>query len=331
MSSTEASPQPTTEQPVLVAGGSGFVGSHTVRALVAQGRQVRVLLRPTSKTAALEGLPVDIVHGDVTDPDSLQRAMTGCASVFYSVVDPRFWLTDPTPLYRNNVDGLVHAMDAVLAAGVERFIFTSTMGTLAVNPAGPVTEDMPFNWRDQATDYILARLQAEETFLRYCRDKGLPGVALCVANTYGPEDYQPTPHGKMLWDVARGKVRFAIDAGAPMVDIRDVAIAALQAEKYGRPGERYIIANEFISNREFYNMAAAEGGQKPVKVIPRSVAWGIAWVADGVLKLLRKKDYLLKPEAVFLSNVFQQLDKTARHAGSYTGSHGRWRTPCGTR
>jgi len=95
-----------------------------------------------------------------------------------------------------------------------------------------------------------------------------------------------------------------------MVDIRDVAIAALQAEKYGRPGERYIIANEFISNREFYNMAAAEGGQKPVKVIPRSVAWGIAWVADGVLKLLRKKDYLLKPEAVFLSNVFQQLDNS---------------------
>lgn len=298
------------EKPVLVAGASGFVGSHTARLLTKRGRQVRVLVRKTSNIEALEGLPVEICYGDVLDPESLLAATDGWGSVFYSVVDPRFWLSDTTPLYRNNVEGLVNAMDVALSCNVERFIFTSTMGTLGVNPAGPVTEDIEFNWRAKAPAYILARLEAENQLLAYCRDKGLPGVALCVANTYGPQDYQPTPHGKMLWDMANGKIGFTWDAGAPVVDIRDVAEAALLAEEYGRIGERYIIANKFLSNRDFYGMAAAVGGHKPPRVIPLSVAYAFTWVIEGVFKLLRRKDYLIRTDAIFLSNVFQELDNS---------------------
>lgn len=305
------------EKPVLVCGASGFVGSHTARLLVQQGRRVRVLLRRTSNAEAMQGLPVEMVHGDVLDPASLRAAMAGCASVFYSVVDPRFWLTDTTPIYRNNVEGLVNAMDAALACGVGRFIFTSTMGTLGVNPDGPVTEDMPFNWRDRASAYILARLEAENRFLAYCREKGLPGVALCVANTYGPEDYQPTPHGGALWETASGRMKVALDAGAPMVDIRDVAAAAVLAEQHGRSGERYIIANEFISNRDFYAMAAAERGNPPPKLIPLRLAYAIAWISERIFRLLGRKDYVVSTDAVFLSNVFQRLDngKARRELG----------------
>ena len=192
---------------VLVAGASGFVGSHIVRLLTERGRQVRVLLRKTSSLEALKELPVEVMYGDVLDPPSLRLAMQGCATVFHSVVDPRFWLTDQTPIYRNNVEGLVNAMDVALECGVERFIFTSTMGTLGLNPDGPVTEDIPFNWLDRAPPYIRARVEAENRLLAYCRDKGLPGVALCVANTYGPHDYQPTPHNGQLWHVASGNTK----------------------------------------------------------------------------------------------------------------------------
>lgn len=305
------------EKPVLVCGGSGFVGSHTVRLLCERGRKVRVLLRKTSKTQALDGLPVEIVHGDALDPASLRAAMNGCGSVFYSVVDPRFWLTDPTPIYRNNVEGVVNAMDAALACGIARFIFTSSMGTLGMNPDGPVTEDIPFNWRDRASPYILARLEAEERFLAYCRERGLPGVALCVANTYGPEDFGPTPHGKALWETARGAMKHTLDAGAPMVDIRDVAEAALLAETRGRLGERYIIAGEFISNRDLYTLATRECGNPPPKLIPLRTAYAIAWITERVLKLLRRKDFLVSTDAVFLSNAFQQMDngKARRELG----------------
>lgn len=298
------------EKPVLVAGASGFVGSHTVRALVEQGRNVRVLIRKTSNQEAFEDLSVQIFYGDVLDVESLKSAMDGCSSVFYSVVDARFWLTDSKPLYQNNVEGLVNAMEAALSCNIERFIFTSTMGTLGINPDGLVTEDIEFNWHDQASPYILARLQAEDQFFRFCREKGLPGVALCVANTYGPEDYQPTPHGNMLWLVASGKVRFTIEAAAPTVDIRDVADAALRAEKYGKIGERYIVANEFITNRDFYNLAATEGGHRPIRVIPHSVAYGVAWIAESALKLLRRKDFIVSTNAVFLSSAFKKMDNS---------------------
>ncbi|MDR3417219.1 MAG: NAD-dependent epimerase/dehydratase family protein [Nevskia sp.] len=296
------------EQPVLVTGASGFVGSHTARLLARRGRRVRVLLRKTSRTEALDGLPVERHYGDVLDPPSLHAAMAGCGSVFHCVVDPRFWLTDTTPMYRNNVEGLVNTMDTALACNIRRFIFTSSMGTLGLNADGPVTEEIEFNWRDRAPAYILIRLEAERRFLAYCRERGLPGVALCVANTYGPDDYQPTPHGRMLWDVARGKVRLTWEAGAPTVDIRDVAEAALLAEQRGRTGERYIIANEYISNRDFYTLAAAELGHKPPLVMPLPVAQLAASTIERVFKLLRRKDYLIRADAIFLSDVFREMD-----------------------
>ncbi len=296
------------QRPVLVAGASGFMGSHTAKQLLAQGRQVRILVRKSSNIEALQGLDIDVYYGDVSNPESLRQAMTGCESVFYSVLDPRFWLTDPTPLYRCNVDGLVNAMDAALACNLQKFIFTSTMGTLGFNPAGPVTEANEFNWHQQANPYILARLDAETRFLQYCRERNLPGVALCIANTYGPGDYQPTPHGGMLWAVASGKATRAMASSQPTVDIRDAAAAALLAEEHGRIGERYIIANEYISNRDFYDIATQYCSLKPIKLIPHQLAYAVAWVAERGFKLLGKKDYMISTDAVFLSGAFKAMD-----------------------
>lgn len=281
-----------------------------MRALVARGRKVRVLVRKTSKLEALEGLPVEVCYGDVLEPDTIRAAMEGCSSVFYSVVDPRFWLTDTTPLRRNNVDGLINAMDLALELGIERFVFTSTMGTLGINPDGPVTEDTPFNWLDRAPAYIRVRLEAEQRLLGYAKERGLPAMALCVANTYGPHDYQPTPHNGALWHTASKTGSVAMGASQPTVDIRDVAEAALLAERHGRVGERYIIANEFVSNREFFTMAAAHLGNPPPRIVPLPIAHVVAAISERICKLLGKRDYIISSDAVFLSNVFGELDNS---------------------
>lgn len=305
------------DKPALVAGGSGFCGSHIIRQLVERGRRVRVMVRKSSKQEAFAGLPVETVYGDVLDPESLKAAMAGCGTVFYAVLDPRFWLTDPAPIYRNNVDGVVNAMDAALECGVDRFVFVSTMGTLGLNPEGPVTEDIPFNWLDKAPTYIKARLEAENRVLACCRERGLPGIALCIANTYGPDDYGPTPHNHALWDVASGKMPVGIDVGQPTVDIRDAAEAALLAEERGRVGERYIIANEYVRNRDLYAMATAVLGNKPPRFLSYRTAYAIAWCVERVFKLLRKKDYLVSTKAMYLSDVFREMDhgKATRELG----------------
>ncbi|MBL9109945.1 MAG: NAD-dependent epimerase/dehydratase family protein, partial [Myxococcales bacterium] len=200
----------------LVLGANGFLGSHVVRALLDDGRSVRAMVRASSDTRSIDGLEVERVQGDVLDAASLAQAMRGCETVYHSVVDTRAWLRDPAPLRRVNVDGLRLSMDAALEAGVKRFVFTSTLGTIGLNPTGVATEVDAFNWADDAPAYILTRVEAETLFFQYCREKGLPGVACCVANTFGANDFAPTPHGKLLYDAARGLVpvswpgRFAI-------------------------------------------------------------------------------------------------------------------------
>jgi dihydroflavonol-4-reductase len=201
-------------------------------------------------------------------------------------------------------------MEAALANGVGRFIFTSTMGTLGRNPDGPVTEGIEFNWMDKAPPYIRSRRLAEDEFNRYCREKKLPGVALCISTTYGPQDYQPTPQGQMLWDTSQGRTRVVWEASQPIVDIRDAAEALLLAEKHGRIGERYIISSEYVSYRRFFGMIAERGGHAPPIVLPLSVAYAAAWLGESLLKLLRRRDYFVSRDAVFLSIAFGEMDSS---------------------
>src|SRR6266568_4702236 len=109
----------------LVIGASGFLGSHVTRHLASEGADVRVMVRPTSSTRAIDDLGVERHYGDIHDEAALRRAMSGCDVIYYCVVDARMWLRDPAPLFRTNVEGLRHVLDAAVAAGPDKFVFTS--------------------------------------------------------------------------------------------------------------------------------------------------------------------------------------------------------------
>lgn len=157
----------------LVMGASGYLGSHVTRQLVEQGADVRVWGRPTSASRAFADLPVAVTRyrGDLFDDEALQAAMCDVATVFYCIVDARAWLHDPTPLFRANVEALQHALDAAVKAGVERFIFCSTVGTIGHPGTGLATEETPHCWAHLGGAYITSRVDAENLVLRYRRER----------------------------------------------------------------------------------------------------------------------------------------------------------------
>lgn len=270
----------------LVIGASGFLGSHVTRQLVAAGDDVRVMLRRTSSTAGIDDLDVERRYGDVFDDAALRAAMAGCDVVYYCVVDARMWLRDPAPLFRTNVEGLRHVLDAALDADLKRFVYTSTTGALAISDSKPVTEVDPHNW-DQGGAYIEARVAGEDLLLSYARDKGLPGVAMCISTTYGPGDWAPTPHGSLIALVAKGRFPFYFDYSAEVVGIEDAARAMLLAAERGRNGERYIVSDRYMSIRELHEIAATAVGRRPPRIgIPMSVLRAGARVNDVTARVL---------------------------------------------
>jgi dihydroflavonol-4-reductase len=281
-------PDPCSASKKLVIGASGFLGSHVTRQLVEAGEDVRVMLRRTSSTNGIDDLAVERCYGDVFDDDALRAAMAGCDVVYYCVVDARMWLRDPAPLFKTNVEGLRHVLDAALGADLRKFVFTSTAGTLAISDDGPVTEDDPHNW-DQGGAYIEARVAAEKMVLSYARDRGLPAVAMCVSTTYGPGDWAPTPHGSLLAGVAAGRFPFYFGYSSEVVGIEDAARAMLLAAERGRNGERYIVSDRYMSVRELHSIAAtAVGGRPPAIGIPMAVMRAGARVNDVMARLLRR-------------------------------------------
>jgi dihydroflavonol-4-reductase len=303
----------------LVIGASGFLGSHVTRQLVERGERVRVLLRRTSSTVALDDLDVERHFGDIFDDDALRAAMVGCDDVYYCVVDTRAWLRDPAPLFRTNVEGLRHVLDAAADADLRRFVFTSTIGTIALSENGrPVTEDEPFNWADKGGGYIRSRVAAEQLVFQYVQERGLPAVALCVSNTYGSGDFQPTPHGSLLAAAAKGKMPVYFKGmSMEVVGVEDAARALILAAEKGRIGERYIISERFISARELYATAAEAGGTRSPRVgIPLNIMYALGFGGDIAATVLRR-DMLLSTQSVRLMHIMSPMDhgKAERELG----------------
>jgi nucleoside-diphosphate-sugar epimerase len=274
------------------------------------------MLRRTSSTKAIDDLDVERCYGDVFDDDALRAAMAGCDLVYYCVVDARMWLRDPEPLFRTNVEGLRHVLDAALDANLIKFVFTSTIGALAISDSRVVTEDDPHNW-DQGGAYIEARVAAEKMVMSYAHDKGLPAVAMCVANTYGPRDWGPTPHGSLLAQVATGRFPFYLDYSAETVGIEDAARAMLLAAEHGRSGERYIISDRYMSVRELHDIAATAVGRRPPQIgIPMPVLRAGARINDALARLLRR-DLQFAHAGIQMAELMSPLDhsKAERELG----------------
>ena len=222
----------------LVTGATGFVGSAVVRALLARGDAVRVLVRRGSDRANLAGLDVEPVEGDLTDPASLARAVAGCARVFHLAADYRIWVPDPQAMLAANVGGTTSLMLAAADAGVSRIVYCSSVAALGLTKDGtPADETTEVSEATVVGTYKKSKFRAEQAVLDLVRMRGLPAVIVNPAAPVGPRDIKPTPTGKMIADAATGRMPAYVETGLNIVHVDDVAAGHLLAAERGMIGE----------------------------------------------------------------------------------------------
>jgi dihydroflavonol-4-reductase len=193
----------------LVTGATGFIGWHVARRLLRRGHAVRALVRPTSKVHELD---LEVVNGDLRDSRSLERAVTGCGLVFHIAADYRLWAQDPAELYRSNVDGTRNLLKAAQLAGVERVVYTSTVGCIGIPKDGPGSEDVEVCLEQMTGAYKRSKFQAEQVAVEFSK-AGFPVVIVNPTAPMGDHDFKPTPTGKIVVDYLKGAMPAFVDTG----------------------------------------------------------------------------------------------------------------------
>jgi dihydroflavonol-4-reductase len=271
---------------VLVTGATGFVGAAVARRLLAAGDDVRVLVRAESDRRNIEALSVTTVTGDLADPSSLDRAVSGCRGVYHVAADYRLWVRDPAAMYRANVDGTRALLQAAGRAGVERVVYTSSVATLGTHADGtPADETTTATLDDMIGHYKRSKFMAEQAVDALAAD-GLPVVIVNPSTPVGPGDVKPTPTGRVIVDALTGRMPAYVDTGLNIVHVDDVADGHLLAYQRGTVGRRYVLGGDDMSLREILTECARIAGRRPPRVqLPHGAVLPIAYLAEGWARL----------------------------------------------
>jgi dihydroflavonol-4-reductase len=263
----------------FVTGATGFVGSHVARVLAEQGADLRLLVRSSSDPRNIQTLNADRVIGDLRDPLSIEKAMSGCDVVFHVAADYRLWVRDPQQMYLANVDGTRAVLEAARKNKVRRVVYTSSVATMGFTSNGrPADEDFPASLDNMIGHYKRSKFMAEEVALEAARG-GLEVVVVNPTTPVGEMDIKPTPTGRIVVDFLKKKFPAYVDTGLNLVDVTECARGYVAALEKGRTGERYILGGENLTLKEILDKLAAITGLPSPKVkLPYAVA-----LATGVV------------------------------------------------
>lgn len=291
----------------LVTGATGFLGSAVARALLDRGEAVRVLARKQSDRRNIDGLDVEVVEGDLNDPQSLRDALRGCAALYHAAADYRLWAKNPDELYKTNVNATRALLLSAAQAGVTRIVYTSSVATLGREPSGrPADEQTPVTVDNMTGHYKRSKFLAEEDVNRMVRDEKIPVVIVNPSTIIGPRDIRPTPTGRMVEEAARGKIPAFVDTGLNVVHVDDVATGHVQAFDHGQIGERYVLGGEDMMLREILEEIATLVGRAPPRIrLPRAAVLPIAYIAEFVAHMRNSRtEPLVTVDGIKMSKTF---------------------------
>jgi dihydroflavonol-4-reductase len=244
----------------VVTGGTGLVGNNVIRMLVDQGRRVRTLVRGRSGERELAGVAVERTIGDVTDPESVRRAVAGAAVVVHSAAMVHVGWRRLAEMRRVNVEGTRLVAEAARRTGA-RLVHVSSVNALGLTgDATPAHEETPFGNTIECP-YVVTKREAEQVVLDEVA-RGLDAVILNPVFMLGPWDWKPSS-GRMLLEVAAGRGVLAPPGSQHFGDSRDIAAGILSATTNGAAGRRYILGGHHLRFLDAWTLFAEVSGRRP--------------------------------------------------------------------
>jgi dihydroflavonol-4-reductase len=312
----------------FVTGATGFLGSHVARVLAEQGAELRLLVRPTSDLRNLEGLNADRVVGDLRDPGSIEKALSGCDVVFHVAADYRLWVRgrDSNEMYRSNVEGTRSLLEAARKQGVLRVVYTSSVATMGFTSGSSskngkiADEQSPVGIADMIGHYKRSKFMAEQVAIDAARS-GVDVVIVNPTTPIGERDIKPTPTGRIVLDFLKRKFPAYVETGLNLVDATECARGHVQALEKGRSGERYILGGENLTLKQILDrLAAITGLKSPTVKLPYIFAFAAGVVDEMVTGRLMGREPRATIDAVRMGRkmMFVSSAKAERGLG--------WRT-----
>jgi len=302
----------TSKKLVLVSGANGHLGNNLVRLLIKKGFSVRASIRNIKNKDCLKDLDCEVVQADITNKASFVKALQGIETFYAVGAAFKLWAKDPKKeIYDVNMQGTRNTIEAAAEAGVKRIVYVSSIAALDYTNL-PTKESYGYN-PDRRDMYYNSKNDGEQLAFQLAKEFGLELVSVMPGAMIGGEAFLPL-------NVSFGVLRLILNKQIPMdtkitlnwVDVKDVAWGCFLAAQKGRPGERYILANEkSMTITDTTKLAQKLYPELKLKVpgsVPKFVLYIIAGFMEFSAKLSGKPPLLTTKEIAMFSGLLQDFD-----------------------
>jgi dihydroflavonol-4-reductase len=274
----------------LVTGATGHIGNVVIRELLLRGQKVRAFILRGEDITPLKDLDIEIIDGDILDPESVEKAMHGVRTVYHLAGMISIMPGDYDKMYRINVEGTRNIIAACRRRHVRKLVYTSSIHALRHIPEGNVIDEcVGFDTANHMGDYDRTKAEASLAVLQAAKE-GLDAVIVCPTGVIGPYDYRKSEMGSLLLEFMKNTPTVLIDGSYDFVDVRDVARGHVLAGEKGRRGEVYILSGERIRLTTLKALVNEKTNRRnPSIKLPLSLAMFVANFTPFFYRMTRSK------------------------------------------